>query len=295
MKTISLYFCLFCAAFTENYEINIEGFEGRPTSFSCSHKLAKSRTKYFCRDPCQAEEDILARVKPGERTAKGRLSLKDFGNGVFNVTFNPLQQSDTHLYYCSVDRVGFDTFTSVNIRVQKAVTTLPAHVTSALPSQHVTNSTLLLMDSSKQPASSSIATTPLGNEKKVNQGTVLYAALGAFATLTVLMLAAVCRKLKGISKPQLTTCSTNREPDDAFRPEVQSKNDSQKKGSSVETVSQSSSVNGHHQTQNLPKSRTQELRVYENLSCLRDTAGLRFASCPKNRKETSEIYINVLP
>uniref|UniRef100_A0A3B3DQ10 Immunoglobulin V-set domain-containing protein n=1 Tax=Oryzias melastigma TaxID=30732 RepID=A0A3B3DQ10_ORYME len=132
---------------------------GRPTSFSCSHKLAKSRTKYFCRDPCQAEEDILARVKPGERTAKGRLSLKDFGNGVFNVTFNPLQQSDTHLYYCSVDRVGFDTFTSVNIRVQKAVTTLPAHVTSALPSQHVTNSTLLLMDSSKQPASSSIGRT----------------------------------------------------------------------------------------------------------------------------------------
>ncbi|RVE75603.1 hypothetical protein OJAV_G00000240 [Oryzias javanicus] len=286
MKTISLYFCLFCAAFTENYEINIEGIEGKSTSFSCSHKLATSNTKYFCKDPCK-EQDILARVRPGERTSEGRLSLTDFGNGVFSVTFNPLLQSDTQLYYCSVERVGLDTYTSVNIRVQKAVTTLPAHVSSTLPTQHVTNSTLLLMDSSKQPTSSSIATTSPGNEKEVNQGAVLFAVLGTFAALTVLVLAAGCRKLN--------ICSTTKHPSDAFRPEVQSKNDSEKKESSFETGSQSSSVIGQHRTQNPPKSGTQEFRVYENLSCLRNTAGLRFASCPQNHKSPSSIYINVLP
>lgn len=61
----------------------------------------------------------MATVVPGGRTVKGRLSLKDFGDGVFSVTFNPLQLSDTHLYYCAVERLGFVTYTSVDIRVQK--------------------------------------------------------------------------------------------------------------------------------------------------------------------------------
>uniref|UniRef100_A0A3P9IEN8 Immunoglobulin V-set domain-containing protein n=1 Tax=Oryzias latipes TaxID=8090 RepID=A0A3P9IEN8_ORYLA len=88
------------SAVAESYEINIEGLEGEQTSFLCSHKLASSRKKYFCKHPCNKDKDILATVEPGGRTVKGRLSLKDFGDGVFIVTFNPLQLSDTHLYYC---------------------------------------------------------------------------------------------------------------------------------------------------------------------------------------------------
>uniref|UniRef100_A0A3P9LAR8 Immunoglobulin V-set domain-containing protein n=1 Tax=Oryzias latipes TaxID=8090 RepID=A0A3P9LAR8_ORYLA len=104
------------SSFAFLYEINIEGFEGEQTSFLCSHKLASSRKKYFCKDPCNKDEDILARVEPGGRTVKGRLSLKDFGDGVFSVTFNPLQLSDTHLYYCAVERLvsTMQTFLSIN-------------------------------------------------------------------------------------------------------------------------------------------------------------------------------------
>ncbi|XP_020562023.1 uncharacterized protein LOC105355073 isoform X2 [Oryzias latipes] len=168
MRPISMYFCLLYAAVTESYEINIEGFEGEQTSFLCSHKLASSRKKYFCKDPCNKDEDILATVVPGGRTVKGRLSLKDFGDGVFSVTFNPLQLSDTHLYYCAVERLGFVTYTSVDIRVQKALTTPASHVSSTFPPQPVSSSAPLFTNSTMEPTNSSTATIPPENEEKVN-------------------------------------------------------------------------------------------------------------------------------
>uniref|UniRef100_A0A669C4R1 Immunoglobulin V-set domain-containing protein n=1 Tax=Oreochromis niloticus TaxID=8128 RepID=A0A669C4R1_ORENI len=96
--------------------INVEGFEGRNVSFQCKHKIASKSNKYFCKDPCKGEGDILVTVEPGRRAESGRITLVDSGDGSFTVTFSHLQLSDSQKYWCAVDRPGFDTFTEVQLR-----------------------------------------------------------------------------------------------------------------------------------------------------------------------------------
>ncbi|XP_067260247.1 uncharacterized protein [Chanodichthys erythropterus] len=55
------------------------------------------------------------RVKTSER----RYRLEDFGTGSFNVTITDLQESDSGIYWCGVQRVGIDTYQKVNLIVQK--------------------------------------------------------------------------------------------------------------------------------------------------------------------------------
>lgn len=99
--------------------INTEGFERGEVSFQCSHSFAMKNHKYFCKDPCTANTDILATVKSGERVKSERIILVDLGNGVFTVTFSQLQLSDSGRYWCAVDRPGFDTFTAVYLTVKE--------------------------------------------------------------------------------------------------------------------------------------------------------------------------------
>uniref|UniRef100_A0A668TQF0 Immunoglobulin V-set domain-containing protein n=1 Tax=Oreochromis aureus TaxID=47969 RepID=A0A668TQF0_OREAU len=100
---------------TDGSIINVEGFEGKNVSFQCKHKIASKSNKYFCKDPCKGEGDILVTVEPGRRAESGRIALVDSGDGSFTVTFSHLQLSDSQKYWCAVDRLGFDTFTEVQL------------------------------------------------------------------------------------------------------------------------------------------------------------------------------------
>ncbi|XP_051983059.1 CMRF35-like molecule 1 [Xyrauchen texanus] len=53
------------------------------------------------------------------------LNLKDFGNGDFTVTISELQESDSGLYWCAVERSVKDTYNEVNLKISKVHTTLP--------------------------------------------------------------------------------------------------------------------------------------------------------------------------
>lgn len=105
-----------------NKLMKIEGFQGRNVSFQCSHKLAWTYNKYFCKDPCGSEKDRLATVKSGGRAESGRVTLVDSGDGSFTVTLSHLQLSDSHQkYWCGVDRPGLDTYTQIQLTVKKGM------------------------------------------------------------------------------------------------------------------------------------------------------------------------------
>lgn len=105
-----------------NKLMKIEGFQGRNVSFQCSHRLAWTYNKYFCKDPCGSEKDRLATVKSGGRAESGRITLVDSGDGSFTVTFSDLQLSDSHQkYWCGVDRPGLDTYTQIQLTVKKGM------------------------------------------------------------------------------------------------------------------------------------------------------------------------------
>ncbi|XP_061736222.1 CMRF35-like molecule 5 isoform X4 [Nerophis ophidion] len=131
IRVVTFFLC--AGVWTGGVAVNVEGLEGAEVSFQCDHNNASWKKKYFCRDPCE-NEDILAKVKPGERATRGKLRLEDAGNGVFSVTFKQLQLSDSGTYWCAVDRPGFDTFIEVKLQV-KAV---EVHTTTSVPIRSTT-------------------------------------------------------------------------------------------------------------------------------------------------------------
>ncbi|XP_027138343.1 CMRF35-like molecule 1 [Larimichthys crocea] len=173
MKTISVFFLLLYAKWTVEASINTEGFERGEVSFQCSHSFATKNHKYFCKDPCTANTDILATVKSGERVKSERIILVDLGNGVFTVTFSQLQLSDSGRYWCAVDRPGFDTFTAVYLTVKEAVTT-PAIPELSPTWTIISNSTQSTpgMDTSMVTNVTSAPNSTSGVEQNINTGTV---------------------------------------------------------------------------------------------------------------------------
>ncbi|XP_072239879.1 uncharacterized protein [Leuresthes tenuis] len=168
IRTILFFYCLLYAALTEGAEINIEGYEGGEVSFKCSHKLAHNNNKYFCNDPCNSNEDILVTVESDGRAESGRITLVDSGNGVFTVMIRHLQLADSRGYFCAVQRVGLDTYTSVYLTVHKAVTTTSVPVVSSTWTyQNRTNSTKLTTGmATSYPTSLSTATNFTYEEEK---------------------------------------------------------------------------------------------------------------------------------
>lgn len=118
---------ILAATWTAEADINIVGFEGGKVTFRCKHKLAWNNDKYFCKDPCKGNGDVLVIVKYGTTAQSERITLADSGDGAFTVNINQLQLSDSGRYWCAVDRPGFDTFTAVNLTVEKGTVRTSSH------------------------------------------------------------------------------------------------------------------------------------------------------------------------
>ncbi|XP_017580246.2 uncharacterized protein LOC108443871 isoform X2 [Pygocentrus nattereri] len=79
----------------------IHGYESSSVSITCSHSWAGSNKKYFCKDPCETNVDILI---DSTKKSSGRYRLTDSGTGVFTVEIarltpqtSPSPSSSTHL------------------------------------------------------------------------------------------------------------------------------------------------------------------------------------------------------
>uniref|UniRef100_A0A8C1U235 Ig-like domain-containing protein n=1 Tax=Cyprinus carpio TaxID=7962 RepID=A0A8C1U235_CYPCA len=95
-------------------EMKILGHSGKTVTITCSHSWAATNVKYFCRDPCKDSKDILVK---SDQSPTGRYTLKDSGEGTFTVNITDLQESDSGIYWCGVNRSGFDTYQKVNLTV----------------------------------------------------------------------------------------------------------------------------------------------------------------------------------
>ncbi|KAL7852168.1 hypothetical protein SRHO_G00179530 [Serrasalmus rhombeus] len=100
-------------------DISVSGHVGGSVKIQCSHLLARTNTKYFCRDPCR-DQDML--IKSGQ-SPTGRYTLEDSGKGVFTVTITDLQKSDAGTYWCGVERSLKDTYHEVLLTVTDAPST----------------------------------------------------------------------------------------------------------------------------------------------------------------------------
>ncbi|XP_016361898.1 CMRF35-like molecule 1 [Sinocyclocheilus anshuiensis] len=58
-------------------------------------------------------------ARRGSASPRGRYTLKDSGEGTFTVNITDLQESDSGIYWCGVERFGFDSYQKVRLRVSK--------------------------------------------------------------------------------------------------------------------------------------------------------------------------------
>uniref|UniRef100_A0A672QZG2 Immunoglobulin V-set domain-containing protein n=1 Tax=Sinocyclocheilus grahami TaxID=75366 RepID=A0A672QZG2_SINGR len=87
-----------------SYGTEILGHSGKTVTITCSHDWASTNSKYFCRDPCKDSKDILVK---SDQSPRGRYTLKDSREGTFTVNITDLQESDSGIYWCGVERFVF--------------------------------------------------------------------------------------------------------------------------------------------------------------------------------------------
>uniref|UniRef100_A0A672QZ15 Ig-like domain-containing protein n=1 Tax=Sinocyclocheilus grahami TaxID=75366 RepID=A0A672QZ15_SINGR len=109
----------------------MHGYFGKGATITCSYSWASTNIKYFCRDPCDDIKDILVK---SDQSPKGRCTLKDSREGTFTVNITDLQESDSGIYWCGVERFGFDSFKKVILAVSKESPSVTASKTTGYSS-----------------------------------------------------------------------------------------------------------------------------------------------------------------
>uniref|UniRef100_A0A8C4RYR8 Immunoglobulin V-set domain-containing protein n=1 Tax=Erpetoichthys calabaricus TaxID=27687 RepID=A0A8C4RYR8_ERPCA len=82
----------------------------------------KLHNKYFCRHPCNSDNDVLVlSSKPETLVTRGRFHLFDYSSNCnIRVTVDNVQLTDTGTYYCGIEvSLRLDRFTQVFIKVEK--------------------------------------------------------------------------------------------------------------------------------------------------------------------------------
>ncbi|XP_026158259.1 CMRF35-like molecule 1 [Mastacembelus armatus] len=283
MKTLSIVCCLWYAAvWTEGTIIKIEEIEQREVLFRCSHSFAQSNDKYLCKDPCTQSTDKLVTVKAGGRAVSERITLVDSGNGVFTVIFSQLQMSDSGRYWCAVERIGWDTYTEVNLIVNKDLATETPNRSTTWAYQSISSSTQPTPETNTSSPTNLSATSNYtnGGEKNISTNNVLHATAGTVAIVTILVLLVCFRKCRAASNPQEQVCT-----------DVVTADEREVESSDIDQAVQSITI--------LPESTRWEppsepLHIYENICC---TAGSTCATAnvQKNDATSSGIHNKPLP
>ncbi|KAF4118217.1 CMRF35-like molecule 5 [Onychostoma macrolepis] len=126
---------------------DIHGYTGKGATITCSHGWASTNIKYFCRDPC-GYRDILVK---SDQSPTGRYTLKEHRDGTFTVNIADLQESESGIYWCAVDRSIKDSYKEVKLTVSKH------------PSKSITTSTQPYKDI--QTSTDSLTTTPAAHSE----------------------------------------------------------------------------------------------------------------------------------
>ncbi|XP_057188071.1 CMRF35-like molecule 5 isoform X2 [Triplophysa rosa] len=137
MKFGLVWLCLAGFGISATDETDINGREGEHVTVACIHGYASTNKKYFCREPCKGDDVLVS----SDRSPNKRFSLKDFRNSTFTVTIADLQESDSGLYRCGVNRsAALDTYLQINLRIYKADTHTTLRTTTVTTSDSQTSS-----------------------------------------------------------------------------------------------------------------------------------------------------------
>ncbi|XP_051560903.1 CMRF35-like molecule 1 isoform X2 [Myxocyprinus asiaticus] len=180
-----LWLCMFLSEIKTSTtdDISAYGYMEQNITISCSFTWAHSNRKYFCRDPCK-DRDILVK---SEHSLIRRFKLKDFKNGTFIVTITELQESDSGVYWCAVERFGVDSYHKVTVNVSKGtgfkiqLTTPKCYVSTPSPTE----------DSRTSLASTELSKTSVTAEAFFDKGkkaVPLYSILYAVGGLIVMVI-----------------------------------------------------------------------------------------------------------
>ncbi|XP_056622969.1 uncharacterized protein LOC130436125 [Triplophysa dalaica] len=176
-------------------ELFFDGRTGKVIIISCHHVFAKNNRKYFCRDPCKYRDVLVS----SDRSPNGRFTLNDSMTGTFTVSITDLQESDSGIYWCGVDRVGVDTFHKINLRVHEesethtaSIQELTTRTDSVFTSPNSETSTHTPLKTGLVKASSSPDAFTDEDAKAVPVYSVLYVVVGLVVMLTVISVGLVC-------------------------------------------------------------------------------------------------------
>ncbi|XP_035304058.1 CMRF35-like molecule 3 isoform X2 [Cricetulus griseus] len=85
----------------------------------------KDNKKYWCRGADLNACEILVKTNTSEKLVKNRVSIRDDQiDLIFTVTMEDLRISDAGIYWCGIDRVGYDPSFKVNVNIDPEVSTV---------------------------------------------------------------------------------------------------------------------------------------------------------------------------
>ncbi|XP_059408994.1 CMRF35-like molecule 9 isoform X2 [Carassius carassius] len=183
-----IWICLSGIGILATGETEIHRHSGETVTITCSHSWASTNIKYFCRAPCK-DKDILVK---SDQSPTGRYTLKDSGN-TFTVIISDLQESDSGIYQCGVDRTGLDTFKKVKLTISKDTdTNRPTTPKPAASSQSSTTRSSFSTSSASgditESSSSTVFKGPVlsprptfnenGAQTSLSSGPLMFTALG---------------------------------------------------------------------------------------------------------------------
>ncbi|KAI4902464.1 hypothetical protein NFI96_001845 [Prochilodus magdalenae] len=147
------------------------GTEGGSVEIYCTYAdRYQNVAKYFCRDPCSSSDVLIESEKAVD--SKSRYALLNNVSALsFTVTISNLSVNDSGIYYCGVERWGYDKYTRVEICVRKdtSVTTAPLSTLQTVISTHLSSvATPQITTASKLPAQENQISDSAHNQEDIS-------------------------------------------------------------------------------------------------------------------------------
>ncbi|XP_028678128.1 CMRF35-like molecule 7 [Erpetoichthys calabaricus] len=106
---------------------NISGYELLAASVECFYNVRSSNfVKYWCREDKLGNCEILRKTSEPPTTGDKIVISDDQTHGVFTVTINRLEMSDSGVYRCGIENPGHSVNAVVRLAVLKGASTLSA-------------------------------------------------------------------------------------------------------------------------------------------------------------------------
>ncbi|XP_060786866.1 CMRF35-like molecule 9 isoform X2 [Neoarius graeffei] len=120
LKTLSFFQVLICGIMKSKSELVVTGTVGGSVDISCKYAdKYKYTPMYFCRNRCTSSDVLIESKRADMVVSKGRYTaVNTVTASRFSVIIRRLTLKDSGVYYCGVEKWGYDKFTKVKLTVK---------------------------------------------------------------------------------------------------------------------------------------------------------------------------------